>query len=320
MIYIGNHVSFSKGYAAMGFHEKNLGGNTFAFFTRNPRGGKTKETDPSDTDALKRFLKDEKFGPLVAHAPYTMNLCSSKPEIREYSRQVFQEDLTRMELLPGNYFNFHPGSHTGLGVEKGIEFIAAVLNETLKPEQKTTVLLETMAGKGTEIGSRFEELKAILDKVRPELRGHTCVCLDTCHIWDAGYDIVNDLDGVLKQFDEVVGMDRLYAVHLNDSKNPCGSHKDRHEKIGKGYIGKNALMSVVTHPLLQGRPFILETPNDDEGYIEEITMVKEAEKKAAPPELTDREIYNTPIGPVCMSKTEHEAYLEELEIRKLRNK
>ena len=275
MIYIGNHVSFSKGYAAMGLHEKVLGGNTFAFFTRNPRGGKTKDIDRADIDALNKLLRNEKFGPLVAHAPYTMNLCSSKPEIREYSKRVFQEDLARIEMLPGNCLNFHPGSHTGLGTEKGIEIIADVLNETLRPDQSTTVLLETMAGKGTEIGKTFGELKAILDLVRADVQCHLGVCLDTCHIWDAGYDIVNDLDGVLNHFDEVIGIERLYAVHLNDSKNPCGSHKDRHEKIGKGCIGKEALMKVVTHPVLQGKPFILETPNDDDGYKAEIAMVKE---------------------------------------------
>lgn len=260
----------------MGMHEKSLGGNTFAFFTRNPRGGKTKDFDPVDAAALLEFLRSEQFGPLVAHAPYTMNLCSSKEEIREYSRQVFREDMAKMEMLPGNYLNFHPGSHTGMGAEKGIALIADVLNGTLKPDQSTIILLETMAGKGTEIGGRFEELQSILEKIRPELADKIGVCLDTCHVWDAGYDIVDDLDGVLKHFDNVIGLKRLYAVHLNDSKNPRGSHKDRHEKLGKGYIGEKALMRVVTHPLLQDKPFILETPNDDDGYRVEIGMVKEA--------------------------------------------
>lgn len=261
----------------MGLHEKDLGGNTFAFFTRNPRGGKAKKKDPRDVESLNLFLKKEKFGKLVAHAPYTMNLCSAKPDIREYSKRIFAEDLKDMELLPGNYMNFHPGSHTGLGAEEGIRIIADVLNDVVKPEQTTTVLLETMAGKGTEVGRSFEELKAILDLVHPKLQDKLGVCLDTCHIWDAGYDIVHDLDGVLKEFDEVIGLDRLYAVHLNDSKNPCGSHKDRHEKLGEGEIGMDALMSVVRNPKLQGRPFILETPNDDEGYQKEIAAVKAAE-------------------------------------------
>lgn len=274
MIYIGNHLSLSKGYEAMGLHEKELGGNTFAFFTRNPRGGKTKETDPDDIKALREFMEKEHFGKLVAHAPYTMNLCSAREEIRDYSRRVFEEDLGKMELLPDNYMNFHPGSHTGIGTGQGIRIIADVLNQALKPDQATVVLLETMAGKGTEIGSTFEELKAILDRISPDLKSRVGVCFDTCHVWDAGYDIVNDLDGVLQHFDELIGLDRLYAVHLNDSMNPRGSHKDRHEKIGKGMIGEKALMNVVRHPLLQGRPFILETPNEDDGYRQEIALVK----------------------------------------------
>lgn len=274
MIYIGNHVSIAKGYAAMGLHEEALGGNTFAFFTRNPRGGNAKKKDPEDVETLRKFLKEKKFGKLVAHAPYTMNLCSAKEDIREYSKRIFSEDLASMELLPGNFMNFHPGSHTGLGADQGIRIIADVLNDTLKPEQTTTVLLETMAGKGTEIGRSFEELKAILDLVRPELQDRLGICLDTCHVWDAGYDIVGDLNGVLDHFDKVIGLDRLCAIHLNDSKNPCGSHKDRHEKLGQGRIGLGALMNVVRHPALQGRPFILETPNDDEGYRKEIALVK----------------------------------------------
>lgn len=278
MIFIGNHLSFSKGYAAMGIAEEKLGGNTFAFFTRNPRGGKTKDSDPSDAAALRAFLRKERFGKLVAHAPYTMNLCSAREEIREYSRQVFTEDLQKMEtMLPGNYLNFHPGSHTGLGAEEGIRIIADVLNSTLKPGQTTVVLLETMAGKGTEIGSTFEELEMILERVRPDLSDRVGVCLDTCHVWDAGYDIAEDLDGVLHHFDAVIGLDRLYAIHLNDSMNPRGFHKDRHEKLGKGQIGEEALMNVVCAPQLQNRPFILETPNDDDGYRKEIAMVKRAE-------------------------------------------
>ena len=279
MIYIGNHVSISDGYAAMGRHEKALGGNTFAFFTRNPRGGKSKEADPADVQRLIDFIGQESFGKLVAHAPYTMNLCSAKEDVREFGRKVFREDLKKMEMLPGNYFNFHPGSHVGQGADTGIRMIADILNESLCPEQTTIVLLETMAGKGSEVGRTFEELKAIIDLVKPELQPKLGVCLDTCHVWDAGYDIVHDLDGVLRNFDEVIGLDRLYALHLNDSTNPCGLHKDRHQKIGMGEIGEEALMNVVRHPLLQGRPFILETPNEDEGYAEEIARVKTAMKK-----------------------------------------
>jgi deoxyribonuclease-4 len=274
MIYIGNHVSISDGYAAMGRQEKKLGGNTFAFFTRNPRGGKAKTPDLADVQQLLSFLEKENFGKLVAHAPYTMNLCSAKEDVREFAANVFREDLEKMELLPGNFFNFHPGSHVGQGADAAIRMIADVLNQTMKPEQSTIVLLETMAGKGTEVGRTFEELRAIMDLVDPELQTRLGVCLDTCHVWDAGYDIANDLDGVLKHFDEIIGLDRLYALHLNDSMNPCGARKDRHQKLGEGEIGEEALMNVVWHPLLQGRPFILETPNDDAGYAEEIAWVK----------------------------------------------
>ena len=278
MIYIGNHVSISKGYLSMGKTEVRLGGNTFAFFTRNPRGGRSSEADPEDIAALRDFLSAHSFGRLVAHAPYTMNLCSAKEDIREYSGNIFREDLQKMELLPGQFFNFHPGSHLKQGYERAADEIADVLNRTISADQTTTVLLETMAGKGTEVGRSFEELKGILD--RTERKEKIGVCFDTCHVWDAGYDIVNDLDGVLRHFDEVIGLDRLFAVHLNDSKNECGSHKDRHEKIGFGKIGEEALMRVVNHPLLQNRPFILETPNDDEGYRKEIALVKQANQEA----------------------------------------
>lgn len=278
MIYIGNHVSISKGYLSMGKTEVRLGGNTFAFFTRNPRGGRSSEADPEDIAALRDFLSAHSFGRLVAHAPYTMNLCSAKEDIREYSGNIFREDLQKMELLPGQFFNFHPGSHLKQGYERAADEIADVLNRTISSDQTTTVLLETMAGKGTEVGRSFEELKGILD--RTERKEKIGVCFDTCHVWDAGYDIVNDLDGVLRHFDEVIGLDRLFAVHLNDSKNECGSHKDRHEKIGFGKIGEEALMRVVNHPLLQNRPFILETPNDDEGYRKEIALVKQANQEA----------------------------------------
>ena len=273
MIFIGNHVSVSKGWLAMGKEEQSLGGNTFAFFTRNPRGGNGKMPEGKDVLALQRFLAENQFGTLVAHAPYTMNLCSAKEEVRDFSETVFREDLAKMEMLPGQLFNFHPGSHLKQGCKKAADQIAAVLNRSLSDGQTTTVLLETMAGKGTEVGQTFEEIRGILDQI--EKQDKVGVCLDTCHVWDAGYDIVNDLDGVLQEFDRVIGLDRLKAVHLNDSKNPIGSHKDRHEKIGFGMIGKDALLRVVTHPFLQNRPFILETPNDEDGYRQEIAMIRE---------------------------------------------
>ena len=270
---IGNHLSASKGYAAMGKAALALDANTFAFFTRNPRGGKAKEIDEKDVEKFLNFAKEHEFGKIVAHAPYTMNLCAAKEDVRSFSKEMLLDDLKRMEYTPYNYYNFHPGSHVGQGAEKGIALIAEALNEALKPEQTTTVLLETMAGKGTEVGRTFEELREILDRV--ELNDKMGVCLDTCHVWDGGYDIVNDLDGVLNEFDRVIGLDRLKAVHFNDSMNDCGSHKDRHAKIGKGKIGAEAMRRVALHPLLEGRPFILETPNDDEGYRREIQMVRE---------------------------------------------
>lgn len=270
---IGNHLSASKGYAAMGKAALALDANTFAFFTRNPRGGKAKEIDEKDVEKFLNFAKEHEFGKIVAHAPYTMNLCAAKEDVRSFSKEMLLDDLKRMEYTPYNYYNFHPGSHVGQGAEKGIVLIAEALNEALKPEQTTTVLLETMAGKGTEVGRTFEELREILDRV--ELNDKMGVCLDTCHVWDGGYDIVNDLDGVLNEFDSVIGLDRLKAVHFNDSMNDCGSHKDRHAKIGEGKIGAEAMRRVALHPLLEGRPFILETPNDDEGYRREIQMVRE---------------------------------------------
>lgn len=270
---IGNHLSASKGYAAMGKAALALDANTFAFFTRNPRGGKAKEIDEKDVEKFLNFAKEHEFGKIVAHAPYTMNLCAAKEDVRSFSKEMLFDDLRRMEYTPGNYYNFHPGSHVGQGAEKGIVLIAEALNEALKPEQTTTVLLETMAGKGTEVGRTFEELREILDRV--ELNDKMGVCLDTCHVWDGGYDIVNDLDDVLNEFDRVIGLDRLKAVHFNDSMNDCGSHKDRHAKIGEGKIGAEAMRRVALHPLLEGRPFILETPNDDEGYRREIQMVRE---------------------------------------------
>lgn len=270
---IGNHLSASKGYVAMGKAALALDANTFAFFTRNPRGGKAKEIDEKDVEKFLNFAKEHEFGKIIAHAPYTMNLCAAKEDVRSFSKEMLLDDLKRMEYTPYNYYNFHPGSHVGQGAEKGIALIEEALNEALKPEQTTTVLLETMAGKGTEVGRTFEELREILDRV--ELNDKMGVCLDTCHVWDGGYDIVNDLDGVLNEFDRVIGLDRLKAVHFNDSMNDCGSHKDRHAKIGEGKIGAEAMRRVALHPLLEGRPFILETPNDDEGYRREIQMVRE---------------------------------------------
>lgn len=272
-MYIGNHLSTAKGYAAMGKMAEKLGANTFAFFTRNPRGGSAKEIVPKDVEQLLAIAKECSFGKLVAHAPYTMNLCAAKEDIRKFSKEMIADDLKRMEYTPGNYYNFHPGSHVGQGAETGIELIAQALNEVLSPEQTTIVLLETMAGKGSEVGRNFEELKAILDKVN--LQDKMGVCLDTCHVWDGGYDIVNHLDEVLEQFDQVIGLDRLYAIHFNDSMNECGAHKDRHARIGEGHIGLEAMQRIAIHPLLAGKPFILETPNDDEGYAKEIALVRQ---------------------------------------------
>lgn len=272
-MFIGNHLSASKGFAAMGRAAVALDANTFAFFTRNPRGGKAKEIVPSDVEKLLAIEKEHQFGKLVAHAPYTMNLCAAKEDIREFSKEMIADDLRRMEYLPGSYYNFHPGSHVGQGAEQGIIFIADALNEVLSEAQSTTVLLETMAGKGTEVGRSFEELREIIDRV--QYREKLGVCFDTCHVWDAGYDIVGHPDEVLEEFDRVIGLERLCAVHFNDSMNECGSHKDRHAKIGEGCIGAEAMRRIATHPLLAGKPFILETPNDDEGYRREIALVRE---------------------------------------------
>lgn len=272
MFYIGNHVSSSNGFEAMGRKTTELGGNTFAFFTRNPRGGKAKDLDFDDIERLLTWMENHQFGKIVAHAPYTMNLCAAKEDIRTFSKNMLKDDLKRMEYLPGNFYNFHPGSHVGQGAEAGISLIAEALNEALWPECQATVLLETMAGKGSEIGGTFEELRAILDIV--ECKDKVGVCLDTCHVWDGGYDIVNDLDGVLAEFDRIIGLDKLYAIHLNDSMNPLAAHKDRHQKLGEGNLGLQAIEKIVTHPLLYGKPFILETPNDDEGYAKEIALIK----------------------------------------------
>jgi len=272
MFHIGSHISSSKGYAAMGRQAVKLGADTFAFFTRNPRGGSAKAISQPDVDQYLEIAKEHGFAKIVAHAPYTLNACAAKEEIRRFARETFADDLGRMEYTPGQYYNFHPGSHVGQGTEKGIERIADMLNENLKPEQTTTVLLETMAGKGSEVGRSFEELRAIIDRVR--LQEKLGVCLDTCHVWDGGYDIVHDLDGVLETFDRVIGLDRLKAIHINDSMNPMGSHKDRHAKIGEGTIGLEAFGRIVRHPALQGLPFILETPNDDAGWAAEIAMLR----------------------------------------------
>lgn len=275
-MYIGSHISASKGYAAMGKQALKLGANTFAFFTRNPRGGKAKEIDPADIEKFLALAKEHHFGKLVAHAPYTMNACAAKEDIRRFAKEMLEDDLNRMEYIPGNYYNFHPGSHVGQGSDVGIDLIAGLLNETLKPEQTTTVLLETMAGKGSEIGRNFEELQAILERVT--LREKMGVCLDTCHVWDGGYDIVNDLDGVLEEFDRIIGLEHLKAIHMNDSMNPLGSHKDRHEKIGQGQIGLETMERIINHPKLQGVPVILETPNDDAGWAKEIALLRSLHK------------------------------------------
>ena len=257
----------------MGRQAAKLGANTFAFFTRNPRGGAAKAIDAADAQRYNAFAAASSYGKIVAHAPYTLNACAAKEDLRIFAKNIFADDLMRMEYTPGNYYNFHPGSHVGQGSEAGIALIAGLLNETLTPAQTTTVLLETMAGKGSEVGANFAELRAILDAV--QLNEKMGVCLDTCHVWDAGYDIVNDLDGVLAEFDRTVGLDRLKAIHCNDSLNPLGAHKDRHAQIGKGYIGLDAFARIVNHPALQNLPLILETPNDDDGWAAEIKLLQE---------------------------------------------
>ena len=271
---IGNHTSSSKGYAAMARQIIKNEGNTFAFFTRNPRGGKAKAIDETDIQNFLVLAQENHFGKIVAHAPYTLNACAAKEELRTFARETFADDLRRMEYTPGNYYNFHPGSHVGQGSEIGIQKIAEILNDVLTEEQTTTVLLETMSGKGTEVGRNFEELRKILNLV--EKKSKMGICLDTCHVWDGGYDIVHDLDGVLNDFDHIIGLERLKAIHLNDSLNDCGSHKDRHARIGEGKIGMEALVRIIKHPVLREIPFILETPNDDSGWTEEIHVLKEA--------------------------------------------
>lgn len=272
---IGAHLSSSKGYLNMGETATGIGANTFQFFTRNPRGGKAKDIDPKDVEAFLEYSKG-KIPCILAHAPYTLNACSKDEGIRKFARETMLDDLKRMQLTPGNMYNFHPGSHVGQGVETGIEYISDMLNSILSEDISTTVLLETMAGKGSEIGRNFEELREIIDRV--ELNSKLGVCLDTCHVYDAGYDIVNDLDGVLTKFDKVIGLDRLRAIHINDSKNPFNSHKDRHEKIGLGSIGTQAFSRIVNHSALKNLPFYLETPNELDGYAKEIELLKSLQK------------------------------------------
>lgn len=274
MGYFGCHLSASGGNAAMVKTVLSIGANTFAFFTRNPRGSKAKKEDPEDGARAVELLKQENFGPLVAHGAYTMNLCTADPEARDFAASLLADDLRRMAALPGNFYNFHPGSHVGRGLEAAVEDISAALRKALEPGYPVTVLLETMAGKGSEVGGRFEELKAILDATGDDTVG---VCLDTCHVYDGGYDIVNDLDGVLREFDRVIGLNRLKALHLNDSKNPFASHKDRHECIGKGSLGLETFRAIVNHPALRDKPMILETPNELPGYQEEIALLRSLE-------------------------------------------
>lgn len=273
MLKIGCHLSSSKGFLSMAETAAKINGNTFQFFTRNPRGGKAKALDQEDVDAYLKRAKELGIGPIVAHAPYTLNACGAEERVREFALETMADDLSRMEHLPGNYYNFHPGSHVKQGTETGIRLIADTLNTVLKPGQRTTVLLETMAGKGSEVGGRFEELREILDRV--ELPDQMGVCLDTCHVWDAGYDIAGHLDEVLTEFDRVIGLHRLKAIHLNDSRNPLGARKDRHAKIGEGFIGAEALARVVRHPALRDLPFVLETPNELDGYEREIAFFRE---------------------------------------------
>ncbi len=271
MLTVGCHLSATGGNVNMIHTAREIGANTFAFFTRNPRGSKAKAEDPADCAAAAELLRQENFGRLVAHGSYTMNLCTADEEARQFARDILCDDLRRMAALPGNYYNFHPGSHVGQGLETGISQISESLKKALEPGYPVTVLLETMAGKGSEIGGRFEELRAIMDAVGGEQVG---VCLDTCHVYDGGYDIVNDLEGVLEEFDRVVGLERLKALHLNDSKNPFGSHKDRHACIGEGSLGLDTFRAIVTHPVLKNLPMILETPNELPGYAREIQLLR----------------------------------------------
>ena len=273
MLNIGCHLSTTKGFTNMGKEALSINANTFQFFTRNPRGGKAKDIDEKDVTGLLEIMNKNEFAKVLAHAPYTLNACSADERTREFAIETMKDDLMRMEYIPNNLYNFHPGSHVKQGVDVGINYIVEMLNKVLNKEQTTIVLLETMAGKGTEIGRTFEELATIIDGVK--LKDKMGVCLDTCHVYDAGYDIVNDLDGVLEEFDRVIGLERLYAIHLNDSKNPFESHKDRHEKIGEGSLGIEAITRIINHPKLRNLPFFLETPNDIEGYKNEIEILRQ---------------------------------------------
>ena len=272
MLNIGCHLSTSKGFKSMGDTALSIGANTFQFFTRNPRGGKAKDIDKKDIEELLKLMKEYNFGKILAHAPYTLNPCSKDESIREFAYKIMEDDLKRMEYLPNNLYNFHPGSHVKQGVDIGINYIIELLNKVIKKDQTTKILLETMSGKGTEIGRNFNEIKAIIDGVN--LNEHIGVCLVTCHIFDGGYDIVNNLDNVLDEFDDVIGLDKLCAIHLNDSKNILGSHKDRHEKIGLGNIGLDAIGNIINHEKLKNLPFFLETPNELDGYAKEISLLK----------------------------------------------
>lgn len=278
MLTIGCHLSISKGYLHMGKEALSLGANTFQDFTRNPRGGKARTFDEADMKALEAFMAEHNFGKILGHAPYTLNACAADPSLRQFAKNMMREDLERLEFLPNQLYNFHPGSHVKQGVDQGIEYIVEALNEVMFEGMHTTVLLETMAGKGTEVGRTFEEIARIIDGVK--LKDYIGVCMDTCHIHEGDYDIIGDLDGVMESFDKIVGLDRLHAIHLNDSKNPRGAHKDRHEKIGEGHIGLEAITKVINHPALRNLPFYLETPNELDGYAKEIALLRSVYKEA----------------------------------------
>lgn len=278
MLTIGCHLSISKGYLHMGKEALSLGANTFQYFTRNPRGGKARTFDEADMKALEAFMAEHNFGKILGHAPYTLNACAADPSLRQFAKNMMREDLERLEFLPNQLYNFHPGSHVKQGVDQGIEYIVEALNEVMFEGMHTTVLLETMAGKGTEVGRTFEEIARIIDGVK--LKDYIGVCMDTCYIHEGDYDIIGDLDGVMESFDKIVGLDRLHAIHLNDSKNPRGAHKDRHEKIGEGHIGLEAITKVINHPALRNLPFYLETPNELDGYAKEIALLRSVYKEA----------------------------------------
>lgn len=277
MLTIGCHLSISKGYLHMGKEALSLGANTFQYFTRNPRGGKARTFDEADMKALETFMAEHNFGKILGHAPYTLNACAADPSLRQFAKNMMREDLERLEFLPNQLYNFHPGSHVKQGVDQGIEYIVEALNEVMFEDMHTTVLLETMAGKGTEVGRTFEEIARIIDGVK--LKEYIGVCMDTCHIHEGDYDVIGDLDGVIDSFDKIVGLDSLHAIHLNDSKNPRGAHKDRHEKIGEGHIGLEAITNIINHLALRNLPFYLETPNELDGYAKEIALLKSVYKE-----------------------------------------